>query len=403
MAKARVSTNPMYTGGAGGYSFYVRGGEQVVRQRKNNSNYGESASRSQAQMDRRVRWANLVNLYKLMAAWQPKAYESKKSGQTDYNIFMSLNINNSPVGLTKDMALQGCVVIYAYTISRGSLPPISMQYDTNSSQMITSLRLSQAITSATTVGQFASDVIDNNPEFRANDNIAFILFRNSQTVNNYPYATSEYKEVTLDIESESVLESVVGSGRFVVGSDGFLHVAVGAAGSQEAGMTLIHTRKVNGNLLVSSQKIQMTGEYIWGDYAYPAWIQQCIESYGLDNDVPLSPGAGGGGGLFTPTLFWRSATYESTPVQVIVDQLGRIVEFPTGTSGYPTTIAIVDDGEEVSFTPITVTNIPEAAQYGSVEADSQSQSGNVRTVVMDGQSYAFDMASSTVTPSITNF
>ena len=41
MAKARVTINPMYKGGAGGYSFYVRGGEQVIRQRKNNSNYGE--------------------------------------------------------------------------------------------------------------------------------------------------------------------------------------------------------------------------------------------------------------------------------------------------------------------------------------------------------------------------
>mgnify|MGYP003482862565 CR=1 FL=1 len=55
MAKARVSTNPMYPGGAGGYSFYVRKSEQIVRQRKNNSNYGESASRTAAQMERRGR------------------------------------------------------------------------------------------------------------------------------------------------------------------------------------------------------------------------------------------------------------------------------------------------------------------------------------------------------------
>ena len=54
----------MYKGGAGGYTFYVRGGEQVIRQRKNNSNYGETASRTYAQMIRRIRWGNLVNVFK---------------------------------------------------------------------------------------------------------------------------------------------------------------------------------------------------------------------------------------------------------------------------------------------------------------------------------------------------
>ena len=76
MAKSRVTTNPMYTGGAGGYSFYVRKGEQVIRQRKNNSNYGASASRTYAQMIRRIKWGNLVNVFKAMRSWQPKAYDS---------------------------------------------------------------------------------------------------------------------------------------------------------------------------------------------------------------------------------------------------------------------------------------------------------------------------------------
>jgi hypothetical protein len=80
MAITRVSTNPLLKGGAGGYSYYVRDGQQVVRQRKNDSNYGESARRSRAQMVRRILWGNLVNNFKAMKDWQPSAYDSKKQG-----------------------------------------------------------------------------------------------------------------------------------------------------------------------------------------------------------------------------------------------------------------------------------------------------------------------------------
>lgn len=279
----------MYTGGAGGYTFYVRDGEQVVRQRRNNSNYGESASRSESQQLRRVKWGNLVNFYKIMKSWQPKAYESKSQGQTDYNIFMSLNINNAPVSLTKQMVLQGCAVVYAYNVSRGSLPKIERALLDPAEGKVMAIKLTQAISSGTTIGQFATDVIANNPEFQANDNIAFIVFNNTQDSENFPYATSVYKEVTLDTSSTALLSSVIGSGRFEKTTAGNLLVNVGAADSHEAGFVLIHTRKVSGSLRVSTQYIITTGEEFHQEYSSPQWEQQCIDSYGVDVDVPLDP------------------------------------------------------------------------------------------------------------------
>ena len=279
----------MYTGGAGGYTFYVRDGEQVVRQRRNNSNYGESASRSESQQLRRVKWGNLVNFYKIMKSWQPKAYESKSQGQTDYNIFMSLNINNAPVSLTKQMVLQGCAVVYAYNVSRGSLPKIERALLDPAEGKVMAIKLTQAIASGTTVGQFATDVIANNPEFQANDNLAFIVFNNTQDSENFPYATSVYKEVTLDTTSSVTLASVIGSGRFEKTTAGNLLVNVGAADSHEAGFVLIHTRKVSGSLQVSTQYIITTGEEFHQEYSSPQWEQTCIDSYGVDVDVPLDP------------------------------------------------------------------------------------------------------------------
>lgn len=279
----------MYTGGAGGYTFYVRDGEQVVRQRRNNSNYGTSASRSTAQQMRRVKWGNLVNFYKAIQTWQPKAYENKSQGQTDYNIFMSLNVNDSPVGLTKDMALQGCSVVYAYKVSRGSIPAIERALTDPAEGYILAISLTQAISGSTTVGQFATDVIANNPQFKDKDNIAFVVFKNIQNASNYPYVSCEYKEVTLDSTSTVLLSAVIGSGRFEKTTAGNLKVNVGAASSNEAGFVLIHTRKTSGVLQVSTQSIIVTGEAFWQEYTGESWFDECVASYGVDVDVPLDP------------------------------------------------------------------------------------------------------------------
>ena len=279
----------MYTGGAGGYTFYVRDGEQVVRQRKNNSNYGESASRSSAQQNRRVKWANLVNFYKTIMSWQPKAYENKSQGQTDYNIFMSLNVNESPIALTKDMALQGCAVVTNYKVSRGSIPTIEEALTDPADGNIMAISLTQAISGSTTVGQFATDVIANNPSFKAGDNLAFIVFTNTQNSANYPYVSSVYKEVTLDTTNTSLLSSVIGSNRFEKTTAGNLKVNVGATDSHEAGFVLIHTRKTSGVLQVSTQAIIITGESFPQEYSGADWFAECVASYGVDIDVPLDP------------------------------------------------------------------------------------------------------------------
>lgn len=289
MAKARVTTNPMYTGGAGGYSFYVRGGEQVIRQRRNNSNYGESASRTQPQMERRVRWANLVNFYKAISFWQPKAYETKAKGQTDYNIFMSLNINGSVVGLTKEMALNGCSVVEGYNVSRGSLPSLQAVGNVVQNGWAWDIILSITIGSSTTVGQLSADIIDNNPDFRQGDNLAFIIFKNTKATNSFPYVSCIYSELTLDRNSDKLLQSVNLMDRLVKSSQNTLGATFGASGSKEAGGVLIHTRKVEGSLQVSSQKILTTTENIIDDYSSSQWIDECIASYGLDQEVPLDP------------------------------------------------------------------------------------------------------------------
>lgn len=294
MAKSRVTTNPMYRGGAGGYSFYVRGGEQVIRQRRNNSNYGSTASRTRAQMVRRVKWGNLVNEFRAMKSWQPKAYDSKLAGQTDYNIFMKLNINRAAVALTKEMSEAGCCVVDAYQVSRGSIPPIALTWDNGADLYITSIVLSEAITNSTTIGALAADIIANNPQFVDKDNLAIISYENWEEPRvEWPYARTSYAEITLDKSSTSLVADIPDIGTRLSKSTGN-YLAITPYGTVEVGCVAIHTRKDAQQLFVSSQEVVMNSDSLIQKYTGAEWTEQCILTYGLDSSVPLDPNFNGG-------------------------------------------------------------------------------------------------------------
>lgn len=285
----------MYTGGAGGYSFYVRKGEQVIRQRKNNSNYGSGASRTYAQMIRRIKWGNLVNVFKAMKSWQPKAYDSKKQGQTDYNIFMQLNINRATAALTREMCLSGCAVIEPCQVSRGSLPPIALALAGSGNQYVTDIVISNAIAGSTTVGQLATDILANNPQFQEGDNLAFCFFYNWKDSRvEWPFVSTRYTEITLDKTSTTVVNSIPAlDNRLSKSTGGFIQASWSAgtplSPNNEVGMVLIHTRKSASMLDVSSQEIVMNGNSILGSFVGNTWYQTCIDTYGLTDDVPLDP------------------------------------------------------------------------------------------------------------------
>lgn len=289
MAKARVSINPLYTGGAGGYSFYVRKDEQVVRQRKNNSNYGESASRSLAQQMRRVKWANLVNVFKACKSFMPKAYESKDKSRTDYNEFMSVNINSARVSLTKDQAANGCAVIDAFQISKGSLPPITLTTPISGEDAVSDIAITAAITSTTTIGALSADIIANNPTFIKGDNIALIAFSQMVDARQYPYMSPVYTELTLDPTNTDLL-STLEIYRFLSQTD-TSHLSASLPGSSFGSfraVVMIHTRMASP-LLVSSQQVVMIDSSVTEQYIGYEWEQECIATYGLNQDAPLDP------------------------------------------------------------------------------------------------------------------
>lgn len=230
-----------------------------------------------------------------MSAWQPKAYEFKNPGQTDYNIFMSMNINSAMCALTKDMANNGCAVQEGFWVSRGSLPPVERAVTDPTGGIGTNITMTITPSSSTTVGQLSTDIITNNPLYQNGDNIAFVMFTNFIDSRSYPYLTAQYTELTLDVNSSVLLQSISLLDRIMPGDNNDLAFRIGALNSHESGLVIIHTRRENGILKVSSQTIWGTGETLIDQFSGQDWIQTCIVSYGIDSTVPLDPGEGGGG------------------------------------------------------------------------------------------------------------
>lgn len=285
MAIIRNAANQLSRGRSGQSTYYVSNGRQIMRPALNNSNYGESARRSAAQQIRRVKWANLVNLYKVSAGWMPKAFESKKKGQTDYNKFMQVNVNAQNIALTRDEALNGAIVVSPVQITQGSLTSINLSQV--GAAYVTNLALGSSfvITGATTVAEFTAALVANTPFVQAGMQLSFVQYFQNVDANNVPHATCSFFEVTLDAASTDLLSDYLPEDALnVVG--GFLATA---SDIDLGGFAYILSQKTQTGLKVSSQSLVVNNATLIAKYTGAAQVNKAIDSYGLDTEVILNP------------------------------------------------------------------------------------------------------------------
>lgn len=305
MAIVRNQANSLRKGRVGQDTFYVSRGRQIVRQGRNNSNYGDTATRSQAMQYRRSRWGNLVNCYKALQPVLQKAYETKKPNQSFYNRFMQLNMTGKTPALTKVMCEQGFCVGDFYTIAQGSLPSVGGSVitaeisDVELNVLPLDLLLTTHISNETLVKDLSAEIIEKNPDFENGDALGFVAV--VQEGIEATQATSEprlrlyYSEFVLNTDSANtdaiaetpwenqvVYDAV--SGKNVL----FPYDRTGVV--DYVGLACIHVKQQGGQLKVSTEKLD------WGSVAFmedfsenAAWSRECMDSYGVDADVPLDP------------------------------------------------------------------------------------------------------------------
>lgn len=284
MGIIRNAANRKIRGRIGDTTYYVSLDRQIARQALNSSNYGESARRTEAQQSRRVKWSNLVNFYKLSKRWMPKAFESKKKGQSDYNRFMSINLPYSSVSLTRDEALQGACVVEPFVVSQGSLPTIEIVKD--GSNYKTNIVLpSDTIEEDTTVAQFTADVLAGNAWIEEGMQLSFVSYQQLTSSAGVPQCTCAFYEVTLDLNNTNELWKYLPE-FCCIATDGFLSTDVNVSTGCFA---YILSDQRGGKIRVSSQTLINNNRSMISLYSSASQRQLSIDSYGVDTEVVLSP------------------------------------------------------------------------------------------------------------------
>lgn len=296
MGVIRTAMAPLIKGGVGGFSYYVKSKRQQVRVRKNNSNYGEGARRSLAQQSQRVKWPNMVAVYRQIQGWGKKAFQLKGDNQTDFNRFMSLNIESAEVYLTKEQFNMGACVFNFMRVSDGSLPEVTLISTSfpgqgNTQFVRTNILLSGDLSTFSNYGAFCQSLINNNlGRFKDGDALAFIEYVNYLDTNSIPRAVSYYQEIVLDVTSTAEVGDFLPLEYCRTNDSNEFCWGPARQDTNGVGCSIIHTRLQKGKLLISPAQLYLYYTEFSRPYCTNTAKAAAIASYGLDVDVELIPG-----------------------------------------------------------------------------------------------------------------
>ena len=282
-------------GSAGNLTFKQRNGFTIVSEKMTSM----SNPRTPSQMATRTKFTNIVAMYRGIRPLLLSGFESKSQGCSDYNMFVKVNMQQTPVYLTKSQVAGGACVAAPYQITQGSLPAIVITGEgRNAATNIFVADLT--LCASTTVADFSKSVVNNNPDYRYGDQISYFIIK--QKVNEatgIPYCQFKANSVILDAADDTKLWELVPKNGFS-SVDG----CIGHSGNDgDCVFAWVHSRKSNGKTLVSSQQLIDANSKL-AEYQGDAAFLLAANSYGVGDGAFLTPdaesvssaGAGGGGG-----------------------------------------------------------------------------------------------------------
>ena len=245
--------------------------------------------RSEKQAYTRLQMANLLANYRLYSGKLAEAFESKRAGLSDANMFVSANWGHGPVYLTRPMRIQGACVLADDLFSIGSIEPIGYGLaSTGSAQgrLVTNLNLGIEIGVGTTVAQFSGALMTATENWREGDQLTFFVGTQYMDVDGMPRANMRAQKVVLSLDDQTKLWDVVTSEGFST-VDGYL--ATGMVLS-EMGCAWVHSRENSGATKVSTQRLVVVSEVL-GQYQTYEAMKAAADSYGGINKsaVYLNP------------------------------------------------------------------------------------------------------------------
>ena len=275
--------NTKLRGSVGQYTFQRLNGQTVAKEKVEKKSV---PTRTLAQMIRRVRWANLVNLYRAFEGTLHPSFEGKDPKVSDYNMFLQSNIGMSPIALTKNQAVQGGCVVDAYQITRGQLPAINVEFGSGDVPETDIAVGTLTLGTSTTVKAFSDAIVTNNSGWRNGDQLSFYIARQVlDALTGVPRVDITSIEFTLNTSDATTMVSDLIRVTLLVVVVGCLALA----GPVNGGVACVHSRKANGKTIVSTQYFVCSNSYA-SQFNSKGAFDEAIESYGgVNQDDFLTP------------------------------------------------------------------------------------------------------------------
>lgn len=241
IAKSPISFK---SGSIGEMTFSRTGGQTIVRQKQ----IARKDNRTLAAMTQRAKWLNVTAMQKLLTSpYFRMTFSNKKKSQSDINAFYSkaLRLENTPF-ITKENSERDGVVFAPYMVSEGALPEIKVVAN-NAYLSVVGVNVQMDIPSGTTesMGLLSSVIIGNdNATFAKGDKLTFVLlYRNTEDGE----LNRQIVSFILDPDDPRLIADVLRDYDLSY-SDG----TIGYDGAgEEAALAVVHSRKVEGKVLVS--------------------------------------------------------------------------------------------------------------------------------------------------------
>ena len=141
-------------GSAGSLTFKNLNGQTVISEKVTHVRN----PRTNAQMQTRTKWGNIIAMYKGIRPLLNYGFENKPRHLSDYNMFVKVNMQRPAVYLTKQQVAGGGCVAAPYQFTQGSLPAIVLTGTGNGAKTDICLG-SLNISGTTTVAQFSQAVV----------------------------------------------------------------------------------------------------------------------------------------------------------------------------------------------------------------------------------------------------
>ena len=276
--------NTCLRGSVGDWTFSRQGGQTIAKQKILPK---DTPRRSRKQMNRRVQWANIVNMWVNFNNKLKPSFEGRSAKVSDFNEFIRANFGIVPVYLDKTEAREGGCVVAPYQITRGSLPSIVVADGTGGVKRTDiSLGAGFAITSATTVKALSDAIVNNNQGYENEDQITvFIAKQMTNAATGTPYVLIQAERFVINqADNVTTVRSLVEAAGFSVVDD-----CLGASAAVNGGIAWVHSRDTQSGTLVGTQRFVVTNT-ILSAYQTALKRSESIESYGgIDAEDYLTP------------------------------------------------------------------------------------------------------------------